>query len=411
MTAELVPFEEAVARVLAEVQPLPAETALLAAAAGLILREPLQALYDVPREATSLMDGYAVRASEVAPGRPLEVAFETAAGGLAPRPLSPGECARIFTGALLPAGADAVIPQEDATRTGDAVSFATRPGPGSEVRQAGVEARAGDALLPAGSVVDAGTLSLAATVGYGRLLVGARPVVQIVSTGDELVAPGEPLAPGKIHEANSGALARYASQCGAIARSDLAPDDPERIAEKSRDEHADVFVTTGGASVGDRDFAREVLARLGGRQIFWRVAMRPGKPVLFGVIDRPDVRRQLFFGLPGNPGAAALTFDVFVRPALFALQGASQPRRPRVLALLGETVDKPEHLTFLVRGRLVAKEAMLVFRPAASALAGGSMSTRSLPNLGAVAVLPPGTGRVEAGRKVEVEPWGPVEPG
>ena len=401
MTPDLLPFEESVARVLAEARPLGSERVSLTQAAGRVLARPLLAPRDVPPEPASLMDGYAVRAADGA--GPLQVAYEVAAGRTAPRPLQPGECARIFTGAVLPPGANAVVMQERATREGERVSFDVAPEAGEHVRQAGSDAKAGDELIPAGMTLDAGGVALVAAMGHPFLEVGRAPVVAILATGDELRAPGEPLSSGLIHESNSFGLSIQAHDAGASAVTlGIAPDEPEVIAARLASSGADVLVTSGGASVGDYDFARDVLHRLGGRAVFWQVAIRPGKPVLFGTIERGSTPPALFFALPGNPGASALTFDLLVRPALRAMQGALEPRRPRLIARLAHPLKVPAHLTFLARGRLKASDAGLVFE---SATLQGSMSIASLRGLGAVAIVPPGASHLDAGAEVSVEAW------
>lgn len=403
MTPDLLPLEEAITRVLRSARPLGEERVPLEQAAGRVLARPLEAPRDLPTHATSLMDGYAVRAADA---DPRTVAFEVAAGQRPLRPLQPGECARIFTGALLPEGADAVVMQEQATRDGDQVGFEALTQAGAHVRPAGSDARSGDVLIPAGVVLDAGGVSLAAALGIAFLAVGRSPQVALLATGDELRLPGEALAPETIYESNTFGLSVQARQAGArpIVLG-LAPDDPDQIAARLAASGADLLVTSGGASVGDYDFAREVLARLGGTAGFWQVAIRPGRPVLFGLVDRAPLPPALFFALPGNPAASALTFDLFVRPALLAMQQATQPRRPRLQATLAVDLPTPPRLTYLVRGRLTQGSGGLSFEPAQQQ---GSMSITSLSNLGAVAIVPPGSPLWKAGRVVEVEVWQPI---
>jgi molybdopterin molybdotransferase len=406
MKADLISFEQAVVAVLAQGRPLAQEGVPLAEAHGRILALTVAAPFDVPRDSASLMDGYAVRASALVPGASLRVAFDVPAGKVAPRPLAVGECARILTGAPLPSGSDAVVKQEDVVRDGGLVRFPGRVHAGEHVRSAGSDARSGQALLNAGSWIDAGALSLAASVGMTELQVIRRPTVAILATGDELRLPGTPLSHGTIYESNSVGMAAQAREAGAApVVLATAPDNADAIADRFEGVKADVFVTSGGASVGDFDFARDVLERLGGRLIFWQVAIRPGKPILFGAIERRSTRSTLFFALPGNPAASALTFDLLIRPVLRAMTGARPARRQRVKAKLESELKKPEGLTCFVRGTLVADGGTLLFRPAALQ---GSMSIASLHGLGGVAVVPPEVSWVAAGAMVDVEPWQPL---
>lgn len=404
MTPDFVAFERAVELVLGEARRTTTERVPLELANGRVLAVPLRAPRDVPAESASLMDGYALRAAEAA--NELVVAFEIPAGRAAPRPLAPGECARIFTGAPTPPGADAVVMQEHVDRSGDRIRCRNAIVVGEHVRAAGSDARAGDELIADGTMLDAGGLSLAAAMGQGFLDVARRPTVAILATGDELRAPGEPLGPGLLYESNTFGLAQQARDAGADPRIlGIARDDAAEIADRLGASGADVLVTSGGASVGDYDFARAVLERLGGTKVFWQVAIRPGKPVLFGTIARGREAPALFFALPGNPAASALTFDLFVRPALLALQGARRVRRSRVRATLAAPLKKPEHLTFLARGTLVERDASLHFEPASLQ---GSMSIPSLSGLAAVAIVPAGVVTLAAGALVEVEPWTPL---
>ncbi len=401
------PLEEAVARILAEAVPLEAETVNLAEARGRTLAAPLLAPFDVPAWDASLMDGYALSSTDFS-GEALNVAYELRAGSVAPRPVEKGECARIFTGAPLPPGADAVVKQEDTTRERDRVRPLRAPASGEHVRARGSDAKAGTVLLPAGTTLDAGALCLAASLGLPTVRVARRPVVGLLATGDELVRAGEPLPTGGVYEANTHGLAAQVDDAGGVPRRlGLAKDDPDAIARSLDVQGCDVLVTSGGASVGAYDFAGEVLARLGGRRVFWQVAIRPGRPVLFGVIERAGRTPCLFFALPGNPGASALTFDLLVRPAILRMLGVARVRRGRVRAALAGGLRKPPEVEQVVRGRLVAREGRLVFVPHA---AQGSMSVTSLARLGAVAFVPVGVASLEAGEAVWVEPWGPVEP-
>ena len=402
----LVSLDDAVSLVLRECRPLGPEPAQLLEAYGRVLATPLKAPFPIPRERASLMDGYAVRSHETGAGASLTVAFDIPAGRVAPRALAEGECARILTGAPIPEGADAVVKQEDVSREGDRITLRGSIAAGDHIRTAGSDALAGAVLIDAGTVMDAGALALAATTGVGSMAVVKRPVVAILATGDELRSVGDPLEAGTIYESNSYGLWAQAREAGGLpAMLGRVRDDPAAIVAALTSTRSDICVTSGGASVGDFDFAREVLTRLGGRKVFWQVAIRPGRPVLFGVIEHRTP--TLFFALPGNPAASALTFDLLIRPAIRALTNCQPFRRPRLRARLEKGLRKPRGLTFLARGALVASGEALVFRPAALQ---GSMSIPSLKGLSAVAIVPPDCESLEAGEQVEVEQWGPIEP-
>jgi len=291
------PLSQAQAEVEARSRALPSQDVPLAEAGGRVLARAVAAARDLPGTDISMMDGYALRRADA--GDALRVVYEVAAGDAPPaRVLRPGEAARIFTGAPVPAGADCVVMQEHATRSGAElrVEHSQAPKAGQHIRRRGEEVRAGATVLPAGTRLGAAELSLAAACEAARVHVHRRPRVAILTTGDELVALGQEPAPGKLVETNSQALAQLAREAGAEPlQLGIARDSVEQIAAKLADAQADVLVTTGGASVGDHDHAQAALERLGGELIFHTVAIRPGKPVLFGTASRG----RLVFGLPG----------------------------------------------------------------------------------------------------------------
>ncbi|MCB9526921.1 MAG: molybdopterin molybdotransferase MoeA [Myxococcales bacterium] len=326
--------DDALARILARIHPLDPERVELTRAAGRVLAERITARRRLPAFDDAAMDGYAVRAADVpAPGVTLPVAFAIAAGQPGDRPLPPGMAARIFTGAPLPPGADAVIMQEDATRDGDRVTFTEAPKPGQHVRPAGGDIERGAPLLAPGRVLTPGDLAALAAQGRAQIAAIRRPVVAITSTGDELIDidAGDP-ARGQIVNGNSLALAAAVEATGAIARIlPVIPDDPQATrAALTRAARADVLITTGGVSVGDHDHVGATLRELGGEDFgFWKVRIKPGKPFAFGHIGHCAA-----FGLPGNPISALVTFEVLVRPALLRLAGHHRVlRRPRPAVL------------------------------------------------------------------------------
>lgn len=397
----ITPLDEALAAIRKRARPLPAEDVPLAEAYRRVLAEGVRARRDQPATDVSMMDGYALRADEA--GAPLRVAGEIAAGD-APwdRPLAAGEAARIFTGAPLPAGADCVVMQEHCIRDGVAVRVQQPPKAGQHIRRRGEELTAGAEALPAPRVLDASDLALAAACGVGSVRAHRRPRIAVLCTGSELVPVGEDPGPGKIVETNSLTLSALAIEAGAeVLRLGVAPDSVDRIAERLRDAPADILLTTGGASVGDHDHAQDALEQLGGELIFHTVAIRPGKPVLFGTASAG----RLVFGLPGNPAAATLGFELFVRLAVRLLAGDPGPERPRAQARLRGTLSRVKGLTYFPRGSVAAEGTQLVFRPGGQQ---SSMQIASWSGANAVAVVPPGEGRIEEGTEIEVLLVGPL---
>lgn len=380
---------------LSGVAPLPGERVPLAAAAGRALAEDLVAGMDLPSFDASTMDGYALRAADARrEGARLPVAFEVFAGASPPDSLPGGACCRIFTGAPLPEGADAVEQQEEVRRSGRSAAFLRAAVRGRFVRRRGSDLRAGAIALPSGSVVDPGTIGLAAGLGRTALLVRRRPRVAILPTGDELVPAGRRPSPGRILESNGRALAAAAREAGAdpvvlpIARDDAASLRKALAAAKG----FDALVTIGGASVGTRDLVRGALAAAGARLHFWRVAMRPGKPFAFGRWGRTAV-----FTLPGNPASALVTFELFVRPALRALAGLPGDGRLRVTARLASAQEKPGELEVYLRARLRGAGGGFTVEPLPTQVSGNLSSAAGHD---ALAVLPAGRTRLARGARV-----------
>jgi molybdopterin molybdotransferase len=324
--------EDAHARIVAAFAPLPAEWVHLAAVAGRVLARDLIAGRDQPPGDTSAMDGYAVRAADLASGHAtLRLVGSAPAGGSYDQELGPGETVRIFTGGLLPRGADAVALQENARAEDDRVRIEGAVEPGNFVRPAGLDFRRGEHALPAGRRLTARDIGLAAALNHAWLPVRRRPRIALLATGDELVFPGQPLAPSQIVNSNTVALAAMVRQWGGEPLDlGIVRDRPDSLAEASGQLHGvDLVVTLGGASVGERDLVRRVLGEHGLALDFWQIAMRPGKPLMFGrVHDVP------LLGLPGNPVSAGVCAVLFVRSAICALLGLD-PAPPEVPAVLG----------------------------------------------------------------------------
>lgn len=316
----MITFDEAQALLAGAVQPLPAEEVPLAEADGRVLAEPVCAMLDAPRRAVSAMDGYALRDTDAAVGALLRIVGESFAGGDLPPPLGAGECVRIFTGAALPAGADRVIMQENCTAEAGVMTIAREYGPGWHVRAAGSDFQAGDLLLEAGRLLDPGAIVTLAGADRASALVHRAPRVALIATGDELAPPGtardQPLS---IPESVSYGVAALARQHGARIAARLRGVDDlaalTALAGQALDQ-ADVVIVTGGASVGERDFAKPMFAAHGLDLLFPKVAIKPGKPVWLG-----RAAGRWVLGLPGNPTSAMVTARLFMVPLLAALQG------------------------------------------------------------------------------------------
>ncbi len=351
----LLPVEEAQGRLMALRAPLGGENIAFSESLGRYLSEDVVALRDQPAAPLSAMDGYAIRFGDL-PG-PWAVIGESAAGASPPGPVGPGEAMRIFTGAMLPAGADTVIVQEDATRNADMLRL-TGDGPdtrGRHIRSQAADFAAGDCLLPAGTRLTPGAIAAAAMSGAGQLAVGRRARVAILTTGDELVQPGHPLAPGQIPDSNGAMLAAMlAGEVDGRVLPHHIRDDRETLGKvlKELARRHDVIVTVGGASVGDHDHVRGALDDAGGRLDFWKIAMRPGKPLIAGTLGD-----AILLGLPGNPSSAFVTATLFLLPLVRHLAGARAPlpavHRAPLAAPLAEGGARRDYLRArLEQGRL-----------------------------------------------------------
>ena len=356
--AELLTIDEALARVLERARPLAAELVPVAEAAGRVLAEDVAALVDLPRFRSSAMDGFAIRAAE-APGR-LRVVERIPAGRPATRPLAPGEAMGIATGGAVPDGADTVVPIERVEDAGDEVEIPTAVGEGDNVRPIGGDVAAGATILTTGTVVGAAQIGALAAAGLTEVSCARRPRVAVLSTGDELRRPGEELGPGQIYEANGPMLAAALAASGAVIELlEHVADDPAAHREAiERGLATDVLVSSGGVSVGPHDLVRSVGAELGVEEVFWGVAVKPGKPLAFGTRGA-----TLVFGLPGNPVSSLVAVELFVRPALLALQGASHPEprfaTGRLEAPLRASADRDQ----LVRARTRLENGEILLEP------------------------------------------------
>jgi molybdopterin molybdotransferase len=345
----LLPVAEAQARLLALAPPLAIETVPLAQAAGRWAAEPVAALRTQPSRDLSAMDGYAI-AHAALPG-PFHLIGESAAGRPFAGTIAPGEAVRIFTGAAMPAGADCVLVQEEARVDGGSVDLAGEgPGhPGRNVRPAGLDFSAGDPLIEAGERLTPARIALAAVAGHAALPVRRRVRVAIAATGDELRPAGVPLGDGDLPESNGLMLAALLADLPVeIVDLGILPDRLDTLRDAFAGARADILVTTGGASVGDHDLVRPALEAAGTVIDFWRVALRPGKPMLAGRLGDGVV-----VGLPGNPVSAFVTATLFVRPVIAHLSGAADPLPKTMPAILGEPLPANGERTDYLRGRRI----------------------------------------------------------
>ena len=370
---------------------------------GCVLAEDVAATHPLPPFDNSAMDGYAVRAADIAGATEstpvtLPVVGDIAAGSVTPYSVQPGLCVRIMTGAPLPPGADAVVPQEWTDEGLAQVSIRAAAGVGAHIRRAGEDVAPGTTVLTAGAHLGATQIGLLAAVGRDRVLARPRPRVVILSTGSELVDPGQPLTPGKIPDANSALLTAAADEAGAIAfRVGIVPDDPRQLLDTLEDQliRADLVLTSGGVSVGAYDVVKDALGRLG-TVAFDKVAMQPGMPQGFGRIG-PD--ETPFFGLPGNPVSAYVSFEVFVRPVLRRMLGVEPISRPIVRARLTGAVSSPRGKRSFARGWLSVEEGKYVVRPVGGS---GSHLIASLSAANAFIVVPEDATQLETESTVDV---------
>lgn len=385
----LLSIEEALARILGHVRPLEAERLPLAAAVGRFLAEDVAARVDLPPFRSSAMDGFAVRSADV-PGT-LPVGCRIAAGVPAERPLRAGEAMGIATGAAVPEGADAVVPIEAVVDNEDNISVGSAVAAGAHIRGIGGDVRIGDPVLAAGARLGPAQLGALAAAGVADVLCGRRPAVVVLSTGTELRLPGERLGPAQIYESNGPMLAAAFEAAGAVVER-LGPVADEEVAHRQalgRGLEADVLVTSGGVSVGPHDLVRRILAALGVAEDFWRVAVRPGKPLAFGMRGATVV-----FGLPGNPVSSLVAAALFVRPALLALQGASDPRPRYEVGRLAAPLRRDAERGQLLRARIRRVEGEATLEP----LSGqeSHMIARAA-TADALVLVPAGAGELAAG--------------
>jgi molybdopterin molybdotransferase len=390
--ASLLTLEEAHERLLKAVRPLAAENVPITAARGRVSAQDVHARVDLPPFPSSAMDGFAVHAEDL-PGT-LRAVGESAAGRPFDAELERGTAAAISTGAVVPDGADAVVPIENVVVQGNRVEISAAVQPGSHIRPRGGDINAGEVVVPAGARLTPGRLAAAAAAGVARLSCARRPQVVVLATGSELVLPGGELRPGEIYETNSLMLHAELREAGAeVAIGPPVADDEQTLREALElGLTADVLVTSGGVSVGEHDLVRAVERELGVEEIFWRVSIKPGKPVSFGIRGE-----TLVFGLPGNPVSSLVGCELFVKPALRALQGIADPLPSFEPGRLAVDLRRNEERDEFVRARARVDGDALVLDPIT-----GQESHMIVRSSGADALvhIPRGNGELPAGSSV-----------
>jgi molybdopterin molybdotransferase len=354
----MIPVEEARTRILAGIAPTTAEVVPLTEAWGRVLARPVLSRLTQPPRDVSAMDGYALKAADATLGATLAVVGAAPAGHPWEGTLQPGQALRLFTGSIVPEGADAILLQEDATRTGDAVTVNEAATQGRHIRRAGQDFAAGDTLIAPGRRLNARDIGLAAAGNNAWLTVHRRPRVAILATGDEIALPGDPIPPGGIVSSNSHALAALVRAAGGEpVVLPIAPDDRAALMAAADAVHGmDLLLTSGGASVGEHDLVQEALGARGLVVDFWQIAMRPGKPLMHGRLGPVPM-----IGLPGNPVSSLVCAILFVVPALHRLSGLPAAAPPTVMARLGAPLAANDKRADHLRATLsTAPDGMLV---------------------------------------------------
>jgi molybdopterin molybdotransferase len=398
----MITVEEALERILSRVRPLGSEKVPILDTLGRVVNEDVYASRDIPPLDNSAMDGYAVKWEDIqnaSPDQPvgLEVIEDLPAGFIASKSVGSGQAIRIMTGAPVPKGADTVVPVEDTEKKDGSVLVLSPLGKGGNVRWAGEDVKKGDRVISAGDLIRPAEVGMFASLGRSFVHVFQRPQVAILATGDELADVDEPLDGVKIVSSNSYALAAQVRDCGAIPiQLGIARDRKEEIERKLRQGlRADVLISSAGVSVGDYDFVKDVLNDLGMEMVFWKVAMKPGKPLAFGLIEG-----KLVFGLPGNPVSSMVSFEQFVRPSLLKMMGHRHLFRPVIEAILKEDIHKEPGRRHFVRAFVSFEKNHYQVTITGEQ---GSAILRSMVKANGLVVVPEDQKVVKAGEKVKVQ--------
>lgn len=398
----MIQVEDALNIILKETFPLGAEKVAVLESLGRVLGESVYGGRIIPPRDNSSMDGYAVRevdTQEASPANPiiLDVIEDIPAGSIPKRAIGIGQAARIMTGAPIPEGADAVVKVEDTRQTGQRVELTVAAKKAENIRFAGEDVREGEEVIPAGTVVRPAEVGMMAALGKSFVSVYQRPVVAVIATGDELADIDDPVSSWKIVNSNAYSLTAQILQCGAVPLlMGIARDNREDLLAKFRPAlRADVILSSGGVSVGDYDMVKDIMTEVGTDIEFWRVAMKPGKPLVYGRISGKPI-----FGLPGNPVSTMVSFEQFVRPVLLKMMGHRFLFRRTVQAVLKEGLDKQPELTYFVRVHVERKDGGYV------AVLTGEQSSgilKSMVRANGLAILPKGVRNISSGERVTVQ--------
>ena len=388
--------------ILNRVRPIGVERVDIVSGRGRVLAEDVHATRNQPPWDNSAMDGYAVRAADTVPASPntpaeLEIVEDLPAGYVAKRAVGPGQAIHIMTGAPVPEGADTIVRVERTLRVDERRVRILQPvEPGTDLRRAGEDIREGDLIIPAGTLIRPAEVGLLASTNRSQVSVYRRPRVAVLSTGDEIVDVDEPLEDGKIVDSNGYALTALVADAGGVPlRLGICPDTQEALEQALRDGLvADAIITSGGVSVGEYDYVKAALEAVGTSMAFWKVSMTPGRPLTFGAIDDTIV-----FGLPGNPVASMVTFELFMRPALLKMQGYTHLYRPTINAVLQEDITKSLGRKQFIRVTLEQRDGTFF---ASRTGAQGSGILRSMSMADGLAVSHEEQEFMEAGQEIEV---------
>ncbi len=398
----MIKVEEALKTILEGIRPLGCENVPITSALGCVLGEDIVSGRTIPSLANSAMDGYAVIAADTASAsraRPvvLDVLEDVPAGKVATQPVRKGQAIRIMTGAPRPGGADAVMRVEDTEAQGGRVKIFVAAEPGLDIREAGEDVKTGELVIPRGSVIRAAEVGMLAALGRSFVYVHQRPVVAIVSTGDELLEVDEAPGPGKIVNSNGYSLAALVLEAGGVPlQVGIARDNREDLLAKFKAAaRADIVISSGGVSVGDYDLVKDIMAEIGSGIRFWRVAMRPGRPLAFGLLEGKPL-----YGLPGNPVSSMVSFEQFIRPAILKMRGYGNLFRRVVRAEMADGYEKNAGLKYFLRARIELREGRYV-----AALTGeqGSGILKSMVLANGLVVLPEDITAIRPGDEVTVQ--------
>jgi molybdopterin molybdotransferase len=420
-STQMISVEEALSFILSYFEPLEPETVYILDAQGRVLAEDIFSNVAIPPFDSTSMDGYAVRAEDTAEATPetpvtLRVVADVPAGTVADVPVGPGEAARIMTGAPLPQGADAVVPVEETDKwldsnreprgKGATVKILKAARVGANVRPTGGDMQPGELVLPKGVVVRPAEIAVLATLGHSHVSVIRRPRVAVLATGDELLDIDEPLSPGKIRNSNEYSNAALVTRYGGVpVRLGVARDTVAHLTAKIHEglaQRVDLFLTSAGVSVGDYDVVKDVL-KAEGEIRFWRVKMKPGKPLAFGTIQGVPL-----LGLPGNPTSAMVSFEQFARPAILKMQGRTRLAKPTIQAILDDSLQRNDRRGY--QRVIVRRDQNGVYHAGTAGLqVSGFISAMARAN--GLAIIPEGEGRLSPGTQVTVQmlDWPEVE--